>query len=62
MSKKIEKMYVVGGISCDTQIYHSIKELEDAFDNREFDEDEEILEVQVVKRFLASTKLDMIET
>jgi len=63
MSKKIEKMFIVGdtSYSTDMQVYKSVAELEEAFDDGSFDEDEEILEVQVIKRYLVSKKLDLVE-
>jgi len=63
MSKKIEKMFIVGdtSYSIDMQVYKSVAELEEAFDDGSFDEDEEILEVQVIKRYLVSKKLDLVE-
>jgi len=63
MSKKIEKMFIVGDISYgnDMQVYKSVAELEGAFDDGSFDEDEEILEVQVIKRYLVAKKLDLVE-
>jgi len=64
MNKKIEKMFITG---IDTlrrgncQVYQSKEELEEAFDEQQIDIDEEILEIQVIKRYLVGQKLDLVE-
>ena len=64
MNKKIEKMFITG---IDTlrrgncQVYRSKEELEEAFDEQQIDIDEEILEIQVIKRYLVGQKSDLVE-
>ena len=65
VAKKIAKetMFIVGydGSSVGNDIYKTQTELSEAFDNGEFDEDCEVLEVTVTKRFRAEKKLDLVK-
>lgn len=64
MSKKVEKIFVVGMGDYNggnEQFYRSVNELDQAFQDGDFDEDEDIVELQVVKRYRAGKKLELID-
>ena len=62
MSKKIQKLYIVGLEDTSTpEVFETKEDLEQAFLEDVFDEDSEVLEVQVVRKYFAGRKLELIE-
>lgn len=62
MSKKIDRTFIVGlNDGGDVLVYDSKEQLEQGFNDGDFDHGEEIVEAIILKRYKAGGKLDLIE-